>query len=201
MENSATRRTNDIEVTRNLILEAARDVFVSTGYESTSIREVARRAGISHGTIYLHFRDKDDMLYQVSEAEFGRLLGRMRALPRTRDPIHRLMVALREIAGYGLEFPHQYELMMGYRPASPGFGPRTDELGAFVGDLVHEAHKRGFLTASANRLDELALIAGIHGVVTLFALRLIDRETAELAVNHTVSLMLCALTGVRSDLD
>lgn len=200
------RRESDVEETRDLILDAARNVFVAAGYEGTSIREVARRAGISHGTIYLHFRDKDDLLYQVSEDEFGRLLGRLRALPRTRDPIQRLGDALRELGRYGLEFPHQYELMMGHRPASfaesaaSRFGPRAEQVGAFIGDLVREAHKRNFLTASTGKLDELSLIAGVHGVVTMFALQLIDREAAQNAIGHTISLLLSALTGGSCDI-
>ncbi|MBA2453063.1 MAG: TetR/AcrR family transcriptional regulator [Chloroflexia bacterium] len=207
MSKSATRRESNVEDTRALILEAARDAFVISGYEGASIREVARRAGISHGTIYLHFRDKDDLLYQVSEHEYGRLLGRLRALPRTRDPIQRLGDALREVGKYGLEFPHQYELMMGHRPASflgsdaPRFGPRADEVGSFIGDLVREAQKRSFLSPAVGDLDELALIAGMHGVVTMFALHLIDRATADSAVDHTISLLLSALSGGSCDIN
>ena len=207
MTKPVTRRESNVDDTRALILDAARTVFVISGYESTSIREVARRAGISHGTIYLHFRDKDDLLYQVSEHEYGHLLSRLRALPRTRDPIQRLGDALRELGRYGLEFPHQYELMMGHRPASfsesgaPRFGPRADEVGSFIGDLVREARKRSFLSAAVGKLDELALIAGIHGVVTMFALQLIDRDTADSAIDHTVSLLLSALSGGSCDIN
>lgn len=194
------------EATRALILAAARSTFVAAGYDATSIRNVARRAGISHGTIYLHFRDKDDLLYQVSEEEFGVLINRLRALPRTRDPIRRLGDTLREIGRFGLEFPHQYELILGPRPASfaepgtPHFGPRAEQLGAFIGDLVREAQQRGFLLSTVGKLDELSLIAGVHGLVTMFAVQLIDRETAENAIDHIVFLLLSALTGSSCDI-
>lgn len=195
------RGNRDIDDTRDRILEAARGAFIALGYDATSIREVARRAGISHGTIYLHFRDKDDLLFQVAEDEFGSLLTRLRAMPRTQDPIQRLSEALRELGRYGLEYPHQYAVMMGHRPASfsvpadPRFGPLAAQVSSFLGDLVREAQKRSLLTASVTVLDELSLIAGVHGIVTMFALRLIDRETAERAVDHTTTLLLSALTG------
>ncbi|HEX2281310.1 MAG TPA: TetR/AcrR family transcriptional regulator [Thermomicrobiales bacterium] len=198
---SATRREQEVERTRQTILDAAREAFVTSGYEQTSVREVARRAGLSHGTIYLHFRDKDDLLYQVSEAEFGRLLGRLRSLPRSQDPIQRLSDALYEVGRYGMEFPHQYQLMMGHRPSTfsttsaPRFGPMAEQMSSFMADLVHEAQKRSFVLASGGPLDELSLIAGVHGVVTMFDLKLIDREMAEETIRHTISLMLIALTG------
>lgn len=201
MTKSEPRREQDVETTRQLILDAARDVFVAAGYEGTSIREVARRAGISHGTIYLHFRDKDDLLFQVSEDEFGRLLGRLRALPRSLDPIERLVDSLRVIGMYGLDFPHQYQLMMGHRPASfdaqdtPRFGPMAEQVTAFLGDLMREARRRGLLSDASPSLDHIALIASVHGTVNLYVLHMIDRTTAEHALNHAISLLICTLTG------
>ena len=201
MAKSATRRDQDVERTRQLILEAATDVFVSSGYEGTSIREVARRAGISHGTIYLHFRDKDDMLFQVSEAAFGRLLTTLRTRPRSQDPIERLMDAFRAFGAYGLDHPHQYKLMMGQRPTtfdiadSARFGPMAEQVSGFMNDLMQEARKRSFVSDGSGRLDHLALLAAVHGTLDMFYLHLIDRQIAERAIDHAVALLLSALTG------
>jgi AcrR family transcriptional regulator len=201
MSKELTRREQNVEQTRELILDAAREVFVASGYESTSIREVARRAGISHGTIYLHFRDKDDLLFQVSEDEFGRLLGRLRALPRTQDPVQRLGDALRAFGLYGLDNPHQYQLMMGHRPSTfsendvPRFGPMAEQASAFLGDLRREAARRGFLSSTTGHLDHLALIVSMHGIIDMFELQLIDRSAAQEGIEHTISLLLGALSG------
>jgi AcrR family transcriptional regulator len=198
---SANRRDQDVERTRQLILDAARDVFVSAGYEATSIREVARRAGISHGTIYLHFRDKDDLLFQVSEDEFRRLLDSLRALPRSQDPIQRLIDGLRVVGVYGLNYPHQYRLMMGQRPASfaandtPRFGPMADQVSSFMGDLMSEARRRSFVSDTTGKLDHLAVLGAVHGAVDMFNLHLIDRATAEQVIDHSIVLLLSALTG------
>lgn len=201
MSNEPTGREQSTEQTRQMILDAARDVFVSAGYESTSIREVARRAGFSHGTIYLHFRDKDDLLFQVSEDGFARLLGRLRSLPRSHDPVQRLSDALRAFGHYGLANPHEYQLMMGHRPTSftdsdvPRFGPMAEQVSAFMKDLQKEASRRGFVSSSTGGFDHLALIASIHGIIDMFELKLIDRPTAELAIDHATALLLGALSG------
>ncbi len=47
------------------ILKAAFDVFAARGYEATRIDDVARRAGIAKGTIYLYFRDKERLFQAV----------------------------------------------------------------------------------------------------------------------------------------
>lgn len=201
MAKPANKRDQDVERTRQLILDAARDAFVSSGYEATSIREVARRAGISHGTIYLHFRDKDDLLFQVSEDEFRRLLASLRALPRSQDPIQRLIDGLRVIGAYGLNNPHQYQLMMGQRPVSfaandtPRFGPMADQVSSFMGDLMSEARRRSFVSDTTGKLDHLALLGAVHGALDMFNLHLIDRATAEQAIDHSIALVLSALTG------
>lgn len=201
MTGEPARGSRDVERTRQLILDAARDTFAARGYDATSIRDVARKAGLSHGTIYLHFRDKDDLLYQVSEDEFARLLTRLRSLPRSQDPIQRLIAATRAIGRFGLDYPHQYGLLIGQRPAAspdgqpPGLSPVAELMMGFLGDLAREAAKRGFIPTPISRLDELVLLAATHGTVAMFGLRLIDRQTAEQAIDHAATLMAASLTG------
>jgi len=50
---------------REQILEAATEVFVRKGIREASIRDIAREAGIADGTVYLYFRNKDDLLREV----------------------------------------------------------------------------------------------------------------------------------------
>ncbi len=198
---STSRREQDLERTRQLILDAARVEFIESGYEATSVRRVASRAGFSHGTIYLHFRDKDDLLFQVSEDEFGRLLAQLRTLPRSQDPIQRLIGGLRAFGAYGLDHPHQYQLMMGHRPQSfsetdaPRFGPMAEQVSGFLGDLMREASRRSIVMDSTPKLDHLALLATVHGIVDMYVLQLVDRESADQAIDHSVLLILSALTG------
>ncbi len=51
------------------ILEAATELFVSQGYRKTSVDEVARAAGVSKGTVYLYFKNKNDLLIHALAAE------------------------------------------------------------------------------------------------------------------------------------
>ncbi|XVU29271.1 TetR family transcriptional regulator [Actinoplanes sp. CA-054009] len=53
------RRTRDPEAKRAAILGAARAVFAEHGFERATIREIARRAGVAHGLVMLHFTSKE----------------------------------------------------------------------------------------------------------------------------------------------
>ncbi|WP_313894454.1 TetR/AcrR family transcriptional regulator [Psychrobacillus sp.] len=54
------------EETKKMILTSAVNLFANKGYDSVTIREIAKDAGCSHTTIYLYFKDKESLLHQLS---------------------------------------------------------------------------------------------------------------------------------------
>jgi AcrR family transcriptional regulator len=56
---------DDTRDKRRAIIEAARELFASQGYEDTTIAEIAREAGVAVGTVYLYFANKHDILVEV----------------------------------------------------------------------------------------------------------------------------------------
>ena len=63
---SATvNRGPDRERRRQAILQAARQVFARKGYEPATLEAVAREAGLAKGTLYLYFRDKEDLYFHT----------------------------------------------------------------------------------------------------------------------------------------
>jgi hypothetical protein len=55
------KRTREPELRRAAILEAAREAFAERGYAKTTIREIARRAGVTHGLVIRHFGCKEQL--------------------------------------------------------------------------------------------------------------------------------------------
>ena len=55
------------------LLNAALKLISETGPQAFTLREVARRAGVSHNAPHRHFRDKDDLLGAVAAEGFGQL--------------------------------------------------------------------------------------------------------------------------------
>src|SRR4030081_469197 len=77
------RQERDREAVRRSILDAARELFVTEGFQNVSIRKIAERIEYSPAAIYGYFPSKDDIFFALAEEGF-RLLGDPAA--RRRDP-------------------------------------------------------------------------------------------------------------------
>src|SRR4051794_15223086 len=60
--NSRAARTAE---RRQAIIDAALDEFVARGFTATRLDDIAKRAGVGKGTIYLHFKDKESMFEEL----------------------------------------------------------------------------------------------------------------------------------------
>jgi len=68
LENNAPRRPRRYlrsRITRKLILDTALEVFLSEGYAKTTIAKISQQAKVGYGTVYSHFKGKDDILNKV----------------------------------------------------------------------------------------------------------------------------------------
>src|SRR6202049_523678 len=66
---------------RAAIVEAALDEFIALGFTATRLDDVAKRAGVAKGTIYLHFRDKESMFEELIRTALVPLIGQLHAPP------------------------------------------------------------------------------------------------------------------------
>ena len=66
----AERKEREKQEMRTLILSTATNLFVERGYDSVSMRNIAEAMEYSPATIYLYFKDKNELLYTLSEEGF-----------------------------------------------------------------------------------------------------------------------------------
>jgi AcrR family transcriptional regulator len=158
--------------TRAELLKAAVQLLAEHGVDGFSLRQVAEAAGYAPPTVYLHFADKDDLLFQAALegfASFGQALTR--AAAGETDPIARIEAIGRAYVAYGLSHPVQYRLMflrrgdLILRPG-PDRPPVADGFGALL-EAVEAAMAAGHLERGPVLDVANWLWAWTHGIVAL----------------------------------
>ncbi len=88
------------------LLDAARRLFVDSGYDATRPQDIARAAGVANGTFYLHFQDKEAVFLAFAEQAQDELVARYEEnLDGVIGLGARLEVILRTMIEYGSEHP------------------------------------------------------------------------------------------------
>ncbi|HVM39923.1 MAG TPA: TetR/AcrR family transcriptional regulator, partial [Acidimicrobiia bacterium] len=98
-------RPGEGERLREQILDAATGLLVRSGDERTvSVRSVAKEVGCTPAALYLHFADRDEMIFAVCERQFARLARRIdAAMEGLDDPLDALRAIGRAYIAFGLE--------------------------------------------------------------------------------------------------
>ncbi len=86
---------------RQAIIDAAMEEFISRGFAATRLDDVAKRAGVAKGTIYLHFKDKESMFEELIRTAIVPLVGRMQGPPPAGASVRDLVEA------FALNFIHE----------------------------------------------------------------------------------------------
>jgi AcrR family transcriptional regulator len=171
------RRQREREEIRTLILDAARELFVSEGYDAVTMRRIADRIEYSPTAIYFHFKDKDALMGELCAVDFFTLATQLTKIARVEDPIERLRRIGHAYADFAAEFPNHYRLMfmtphpLGTIPdeAMQRHGNPEEDAYAFLKATVSEAieQKRMKPEYTDAELVSQTMWAGVHGVVSL----------------------------------
>jgi AcrR family transcriptional regulator len=152
---------------------ATERLLATTGdEEAVSIRAIADAVGVSPPAIYLHFPDKDALIFEVCAARFAELDQAIEeAAAGVDDPVDALLARGKAYVRFGVEHPEQYRVLFLRR----GTGRKldADELrttaafGNLVG-AVERAQERGRLTDDAGAIEiAMELWAVAHGTASL----------------------------------
>jgi AcrR family transcriptional regulator len=193
---------------RRAIVQAALEILRETQSLEFSLRELARRAGVSHNAPYKHFADKRELLAAVSAAGFEMLAKRMTSGTELR-PREQLFAMLRAYIDHGVENPSLYSLMFGSYLGGPERSRPAIELveaekvksllaGVIVagglGRTIPEAHRNERKIAGAI----LACWSLVHGLTLLLADGLVGPKKKSGALGD--SLVQGMLDGLTADL-
>src|SRR5207248_11518684 len=106
-------RRGEGELLRTQILDAAERLLIETGSEeAVSIRRIAEAVGVTPPSIYLHFADKDELIFAVCERQFEALDRVMdEAVVGIEDPLEELYARGKAYVRFGLDHPEEYRIL------------------------------------------------------------------------------------------
>jgi AcrR family transcriptional regulator len=157
---------------RRVILHTAMELFLSHGFDQVSIRKIAEHLEYSSATIYLYFRDKDEILTALHDEGFDKLYKVQSALGSGGDPFNLLMRHAKVYITFALANPEYYDLMFIQRsPMRHVVSPDGKYTGLRSYDLFR-GHVQGCLDAGRIKPGDpdtvsLALWAQVHGIASL----------------------------------
>ena len=105
------RKEREKEELKIKILAAARELFLEKGYNETSIRNIADKIEYSPTTIYLYYKDKDSIFFDLHHEGFGLLSQKFAVLFSVQNPFERLKAMGRIYVEFAMNNPEMYELM------------------------------------------------------------------------------------------
>ncbi len=170
---------------RRALIDATKAIVESTGPESFTLREAARRAGVNHRAAYRHFADKSDVLAAVAEEGFvglhERLVRALAAVPE-RASEKRLLALARGFVEFASENRGTYRVMGGPRLNQDGAFPALEE--AITKNLLLVRHEieAGIANKKLHDMNAfdgtLALWSAVHGLSALVLTRRVQVRPA-----------------------
>lgn len=197
---SRNRRSEQKEALRQQILAAAAELFLEHGYDGFSMRQLAERIGYSAATLYLYFRNKDDLLFTIVDDSFARFERSMaEAMAAERTPWAQLARLCEAYVLFGLQHPVYYQMMFLWRvdyllQARPGEEHTRLEVFDVFRRAVQAAMDAGQLKAGDVESIGDTLWAHLHGIVTLaIAVPRFDAERVRNVFKTNHAMMMAAL--------
>ncbi len=158
---------------RRKILDAAVSVFARNGYYSSKVSDIAREAGVADGTIYLYFKNKEDLLIQVFLDTMDSILERQeQTLAGMTDPTERLRAFITTHYDLVASSPALAEVVTVELRQSSKFMRSTDmkpfgKYLAIIARIVQEGQDAGVF---ASNVQPRRVARALFGVLDEFAL-------------------------------
>ena len=194
------RRKRERSETRDKILDAARELFVTEGYDGVSMRRVAEKIEYSPTAIYVHFANKEELFLELCHSDYHRLAESFVKLAQIPDPVEKLRQIGRAYIEFGLKNPNHYRMMfMTAHPHLPGMveeemgkGNPEEDAYEFLRMTVEEAMRAGAFRDDLTDADMIAqtLWAASHGVVSLQIAKCVDNWVPWCPVERRTDVML-----------
>ncbi len=168
------KRAKHKEEFRREILDSAREIFISDGYDGFSMRKLAGKIDYSPTTIYLYFKNKDDLLFAICEDFFSNFLAKLNHIRSvSQDPVETLHQAFLYLIEFGFKNPNQYKVIFFSKSSVYGTHEEFIQRESMARntylvfrEIIQDCIKAGRLRERDDEVIASALAVASHGLVT-----------------------------------
>lgn len=180
---NAELASSSTQNTKTKLIESARDIYLSQGLASLTMRKVAKHAGMSTMATYRHFENKDDLISHVIMEGFRIFQTYFYRALEGSTPAERLKLSADSYLAFALENPKYYEVMfmsvthITQLASNEKVQTLIRAAVQFLHDRIAECVEAGVLEGPATRRKVLHLWSHSHGLVSLYLSGHIDGHT------------------------
>ncbi len=196
------RKAREKEDLKRKILDAAQEIINREGFAALSMRKLADRIEYSAASIYLYFRNREQIAQELGEAGYEQLFAMMSAAAvRESDILKRIKAVALAYVSFGLQHPETYRLifMADSEYMTAVFAEQSAESAAnkayqLLIDLAEDLQRQKFYRGKAASREIAEMIwAALHGIVSL-KLTCAGFQLSENLVDVTTSTLISGLT-------
>jgi AcrR family transcriptional regulator len=178
----AERKEKQKQEIKKMILDASMKLFVEEGFEHVTMRKIADLIEYSPTTVYIYFKDKNEILYDLHELGFQKMGEKNRNLFEIENPLMRLYKMGENYIEFGLENPEYYDVMFIQHAPMKVLEQMKDcnwhhgetALNALK-KTMEECMQQGFLKKGNIEAASMAIWGMVHGLVSLAIRQRLDK--------------------------
>jgi len=183
---------------RKLILEVATKLFKEQSFHSVRLDDVAAAAGIGKGTLYIYFKNKEDLYYSLvydGLAEFVAVL-RVQLEPTNLGFRDKIKIIIGGVVEFSVQHPQLFEVMrtVGVPDASTRWDAKRRELTQLTEDVLRQGIAAGEITDPRPDWTAVYILAMVRAVMLY---RPANVEAAKLS-GHIVDVVLTGIGNANS---
>ncbi|MHB1600375.1 MAG: TetR/AcrR family transcriptional regulator [bacterium] len=189
-----------------LILSSSRKLIEEIGFSALTMDKVAQKAGIAKGTVYLYFKDKDDLLEKVLSSGFEKMFERIKdRVSRENGATNKLKALISENINHIYEnryffktiFLDEVNVVFLKKKSKESFNLRRKRYADFIGEIIKSGIKSGDFRADLNHAKSGYMIVSLIKTGAIFNF-LNDRfePTPEMIEKDTEEILNLFLHGI-----
>ncbi|MEJ2689952.1 MAG: TetR/AcrR family transcriptional regulator [Deltaproteobacteria bacterium] len=179
------------EQKRKKILQTAAELFATHPFHKVLLSDVAEAAAVGKGTLYIYFKNKEDLYLSVLYSGFSGLVERLRAQmeEEAHNPEENLEMVIRETVRFAYQNPHLFEVMRRMPAWEAGYRAQWDakrtELKGLIESIIRRGIRRGIFSDSHPEFTA-RYIPGFVRAVLLEGIETVDCEVLTEHILHFV---------------